>query len=314
MKKEVKHRPLKRKDLDKLKYIHSNRFITPQLFHSKFYQGKSLDATWQFLRRLKEMGYLKEKKFGFQGRFVPAVVYLSYHAINELKSLGQIIAGRVAEVKIPSSEVDHHLSVISLRIALEKDPFFKSLFWVSDYELNSGIDPLLKWKHEALTDAEKIIRRGEFKPNGVNRPPRIVDGYFRAEILNGTDEKPSVEGFVLEFENSPYSYRRIIEIVVKIDTLYPKSKKLIVSASPENSKRINRIIWRFMHLNVEYRADKRTKKLKPHKVVPFKERGGNPSLWNFADYKSVINKTFSTSYRKLRAPDEPNKPNKDEVN
>lgn len=268
-------RSLKAVDFERLLYLHSNRFMTPKIFREKFFPELTYFRALQLLNRYKKAGYVRFIK---NRKFTDTAVILTSPALREIRDKRLAILSSTNEVKISDASRGHHERVMRLRLAIEKDPAFTDVFWVSDFEMACGIKPQQKWTHRSLSFEDREARANELRPKKKNRKVRTPDGYFEA-VRGG-----QVETYIFEYEHSPYGPKLVKEIVEKLDKDFPKTRKLIVSQTPENSRRINNIIWNFMHTR------------------GYAKRGGKPDLWYTTDYDHASNKPLDKTFRKLRNP------------
>jgi len=256
--------------------------MTPRLFHLKFMPNKTYFRALQLLNLYRKKEYVRFIEFR---DFTNKAAILTRKALKEIHEKRLTILTNLNEVKVSFKAMEHHERVIHLRIALEKNPTFTDLLWVSDFEMACGIEPALKFKYRNLSVEERIVSDRKFRPKktGKGYKKRIPDGYFEA-IRNGL-----VEAYVFEYENSKYSFGQIKDVVVKLEKDYPTARKLIVSRTAENAARMNNAIWYFMHES------------------KFAQRGGRPSLWFTTDYDHALSKTLETNFRKLRNPNQESK-------
>ncbi len=72
------------------------------------------------------------------------------------------------------------MRVQEVRIAFEANPDLKNIFWVSDFEMRSGITPNIKARFLA-GKLDKERWRGNWS-DARNHSRRTPDGYFEADV------------------------------------------------------------------------------------------------------------------------------------
>ncbi len=226
--------PMTTEEEERLVWIHSNKFIVPELFHKKFIPSQTYRHACRLLSRYAspEVGFFHMQQ---DNVFQRANYYLTAKAIRTLDATNKILVRSTKyPVKINPKEKDHDLLVQAIRISFEYSEHLKSVFWVSDFELRSGISPSIKAEFlEGKLDKEKWRSNG-FNPNPKGR--RTPDGYFEAD-LDGERM-----GFTLEYEHQPYGDKKISDMVDCLKDGYPHAFKLVVSASYKNALRMIRAL------------------------------------------------------------------------
>ncbi len=263
---------LKPEDYEKLIYIHSNRILSPKMFQKKFFSDKTRQRAEQLIWRYHDQGYVFIRK---QNHFSMAAVGLKRNTIRDIveKRLALIRAG--SPVKVNYRELEHHQRVAALRVTMEQSPSFQDVFWVSDFEMSSGITREAKWNFR-LMDVEArdtFYKKWELRPKVKYK--RTADGYFEA-LING-----SHVSFILEYEHYPYSYKRIQTMLNRLEAGFPAAFKLIVCANKTNSERMNRALWVYSE-----KAKKRIDRAK----------------WLVAEYQDVISKPHKEAFIPILEP------------
>ena len=219
---------------ERLVWIHSNKFIVPELFNKKFIPSQSYRHACRVLNEYAtpEVGFLHVQQDNI---FQRANYFLTAQAIRTLDATNKILVRSTKyPVKINSKEKDHDLLVQAIRISFEANEDLKNVFWVSDFELRSGISPSVKAEFlEGKLNKEKWRSIG-FNPNPKGR--RTPDGYFEAD-LDG--ERMA---FTLEYEHQPYGDKKISDMVDNLKDGYPHAFKLVVSSGYKNALRMIRAL------------------------------------------------------------------------
>lgn len=218
------------KEAEHLAWLHSNKFTTPELFWKKFYPAISFQYACRVLKNYSspEKGLLHIHK---PHRFLNSYYFLTGGAIRLLDERNQILVRSTKyPVKINPYEREHDLMVQRIRIAFEANPDLSNVFWVSDFEMRSGITPAVKARF-LEGGLEKARWRGNWSEER-NKGRRTPDGYFEADIDGHRYE------FVLELENTPRSERKIYEMVEYLNDSFPDGYKLVVSANDKNTVRM----------------------------------------------------------------------------
>jgi len=213
-----------------LAWIHSNKFTIPELFQKKFYpQGTYRNACYVLSKYVKKGFLLFEKVNMFAHNFY----FLTLPAIRTLDGTGQMmVMGRKHPIRINRYEKQHDLMVQELRIVLEACPSLGDIFWVSDFEMRSGITP--ETKTEFLNDELESnwrVRAYERAKASIHRTP---DGYFEADF------KEKRRAFVLEFERTAYNWNMIQRMVYNLDDAFPSAHRLVVSETRSHAWRMVR--------------------------------------------------------------------------
>jgi hypothetical protein len=217
-------------EAEHLVWIHSNKFIIPDVFHKKFFK-KSYRYACRVLRKYYlKRGFLHITKA--EGTtFQDSMYFLTTAAIQSLDSKDKILVrGTKYPVKINPYERQHDLRVQEIRVAIESSEDLSDIFWVTDFEMRSGITPVIKAKFREGKLDKKIWRSNGSNPNSTGR--RTPDGYFEADL------EGQREGFTIEFENHPYNDQKLNRMTTYLKYYYPNATKLVVSASRENSVRM----------------------------------------------------------------------------
>lgn len=244
---------------ERLAWIHSNKFTVPKLFHKKFLSSQTYRNACIILKNYSslEKGFLHVQQ---ETVFQRADYFLTAAAIRALDTGNKILVRNVKyPVKINPVEKTHDLRVQAIRISFEASPCLKDVFWVSDFELRSGITPSVKAEFlEGKLDKER------WRSNGRNSNPkgrRTPDAYFEAD-LDGRRM-----GFTLEYEHRPYGDRKINDMVFYLRDGYSQAFKLVVSSNPETMMRM------FRALKLKVKAE-------------------GQENWFVSDYETVINQPF----------------------
>ena len=129
---------------DRLAWVHSNKFIVPELFHKKFIPNQTYQHACRLLNKYAspEIGFFHIQQ---DNVFQRANYFLTAQAIRTLDATNKILVRSTKyPVKINPKEKDHDILVQAIRISFEGSEQLKSIFWVSDFELRSGISPSKK--------------------------------------------------------------------------------------------------------------------------------------------------------------------------
>ena len=219
---------------ERLVWIHSNKFIVPDLFNKKFIPAQTYRHSCRVLSHYAspEIGFLHMQQ---DNVFQRANYYLTAPAIRTLDTTNKILVRSTRyPVKINSKEKDHDLLVQAIRISFETSEYLKGIFWVSDFELRSGISPSVKAEF-----LEGKLNKGKWRSNGFNPNPkgrRTPDGYFEADF---DGER---RGFTLEYEHHPYGDKKITDMVDYLKDGYPHALKLVVCSGFKNALRMIRAL------------------------------------------------------------------------
>ncbi len=217
-----------------LVWIHSNKFTVPELFRKKFYPQKTYRNACYFLNK-----YAKSEKWFLHSekptQTSHTYYYLTAGAIRTLDAMDRILVRSTKyPIKINPYEREHDLKVQEVRIAFEANPDLGEIFWVSDFEMRSGITPLVKSRF--LTGKlDKGRWRGSWS-GARNHSRRTPDGYFEADV---DGQRMS---FAFEFENKPRSDGKIQDMVSYLNYSFPETSKMIVSAIEKNAVRMIRAL------------------------------------------------------------------------
>jgi hypothetical protein len=257
------------KETEHLAWIHSNKFTTPELFHRKFLPDQSLRNAYKILNKYtdpeKNFLHVLKTAVGNCNFF-----FLTAGALRTLDENNRILARSTRyPVKINPYEREHDQKVQIIRITFEGSEDLKDIFWVSDFEMRSGITPSIKADYlQGRLDKER------WRSNGANTNPkgrRTPDGYFEADIENRRI------AFALEFENHHYNEGKIQRMTENLRDLFPHALKLIVTATPRNA-----VIM--------------IKALQPR--IKDSER----HQWFVSDFDKVTTKSFKRSWHQLSRP------------
>lgn len=217
-------------EAERLAWIHSNKFIVPDLFHKKFIPDQTYRHACRLLSHYAspETGFLHMQQ---DNVFQRANYFLTAQAIRTLDSMDRILVRSTKyPVKINHKEKDHDLRVQAIRIALEQSEYLKDIFWVSDFEMRSGIRPTTKAEFlEGKLDKRRWRSNG-YNPNPTGR--RTPDAYFEA----GLDGQRTA--FTLEYEHLPYGDKKISDMVDNLKDGFPHAFRLVVSRNYHQSVRM----------------------------------------------------------------------------
>ncbi len=215
-------------------WIHSNKFTTPELFYKKFLSDRSSRTAYNTLNRYAsfEKGFLHVMKTPVANS---NFFFLTAGALRCLDENKRVLVRSVRyPVKINPREREHDFKVQAIRIALEASNELKDVFWVSDFEMRSGITPVIKAEYlEGKLDVERWRSNGS-NPNPVGR--RTPDGYFEADVENRRI------GFVLEFENQHYNEQIMNRMTGNLKDRFPDALKLIVTVNANSAVRMIRVL------------------------------------------------------------------------
>ncbi len=261
-------------DYAKLIYIHSNRTMDFQLFRYKFFPNKSHVTAWKVIQRYAKPGneYVEILQ---RSHFEKAVFRLTRKAITELRDKQLALVTYVHPVSINWDHVQHHHRVVSLRIVLERNPYFQDVFWVSDYEMACGIGREAKWNYRLKDFGGREEYSRSWKSQNFYRVP---DGYF--EALIGTKHIP----FVLEYEHKEYSAEKVFGVIRGLEEDFAPTNKLFVCQDEKNAVRLNNLIWTCMDAS--------------------RRRTINRKLWLITDFESAIHKPFEEAFKPIEKPRE----------
>jgi len=227
----------------KLAYIQSNKFITLRSFHRKFLKNKTEAAAWYQLEKFCKFDPpLLERLRGshFEERFYR----LTAAALKYLDFENRIL---VRNPRFPNGmraqSYEHDCRVIALRVSFEENPDLMNVFWVSDFEMRTGVTPEIKagfiagklnkttWRYNRDKDLFHW-KEGDLKGGPKNQYPRTPDGYMEAD-LDGRREI-----FVFEYIHQSYSRQTLDRMVYQLesDPVFSKGYKLIVSKNTEDAE------------------------------------------------------------------------------
>jgi len=253
-----------------LGWIHSNKFTIPELFHKRFIQPRTYRMACHVLRnQYLKKGFLEVTKA--EGTtFQDSMYYLTGGAIKALDAMGKILVRSVNyPVKINPYERKHDLLVQTIRIAFEANTELKRVFWLSDFEMRGGITQEVK-----KTFLAGELDKGKWRSNWVNiqsKGRRTPDGYFEADL------EGKRYGFALEFEHVQNPEGKIRRMIEYLDESFPDALRLVVSANPENAKRMINIL--------RSRIDERKR-----------------SRWFVSDYEKAVSLPFKRIWHQLNHP------------
>ena len=218
-----------------LTWIHSNKFTTPELFHKRFIHPRTYRQACSIMRDqyLKKgfLGMTKAESTTFQD----SMYYLSTKAIQILDENEKILVKKTNyPVRINPYERQHDLEVQAIRIAFEKNDQLGRIFWLSDFEMRSGITQGVK---KAFLSGD--LDKEEWRSNWVNtqiRGRRTPDGYFE------TDLDGKRYGFTLEYEHVQNPEAKIGRMIDYLKDSFPNVLRLVVSADKKNATRMMNIL------------------------------------------------------------------------
>jgi hypothetical protein len=217
-----------------LAWIHSNKFTVPELFRKKFCPQQTYRNACYFLNKYarSEKGFLHGEK---PTQTSHTYYYLTAAAIRTLDAMDRILVRSTKyPVKINPYEREHDMKVQEVRIAFEANPDLKNIFWVSDFEMRSGITPHVKSRFLA-GECDKERWRGNWS-DGRNHSRRTPDGYFEADVDGQR------MAFAFEFENKPRSDGKIQDMVNYLNFSFPETSRMVVSAIEKNAIRMIRAL------------------------------------------------------------------------
>ncbi len=255
------------KEVEHLVWIHSNKFTMPELFRKKFYPQGTYRNTCYVLSKYTKKGFLLFEKANM---FAHNYYFLTIEAIRSLDEAGRImVMNRKNPIRINPYERTHDLMVQELRIVIEASPELEDIFWVSDFEMRSGITPSLKaeflagkleddWRKWAWRRIKSLLRR-------------TPDGYFEADL------EGERTAFVLEFERTAYNQKMVENMVWYLSDSFPHALRLIVSETEKHAVRMVR------NLQFRLKEDKR-------------------SQWYVSDFGRVTGQPFTKSWHRLSHP------------
>ena len=240
---------LEPKEVEILAYIHSNKFITPKLYHRKFHSHQTYVTACSHLRAMEARGLvLRVRKFQNDDTYY----YLTRPSIRHLSGLARILTSpEIRSPHINPFEREHDKRVLAMRVQIEQTGGFQGLTWLSDYEMRCGLR--MGWK-KALEVGKGWDLAGT-KLHRVHR--RTPDGYFQGTLQD------QAYGFVLEYEHSAYNREKISKMILNLTYDFPNAFRLIVSRDIPHTVRM-------MHAMDTY--------LKGHQ-----DRG----LWGFSFFEKV---------------------------
>lgn len=254
---------------ERLAWIHSNKFTTPDLFHRKFLPSQTYRNACILLRKYTspDVGFLHMQQ---ETVFQRANYYLTAGAIRALDAGNKMLVRSTKyPIKINFAEKTHDLRVQAIRIGFEACPDLKDIFWVSDFEMRSGISPAVKGEFLQGKLDKKRWRSDGLNPNPKGR--RTPDGYFEA------DYEGQRMGFTLEYEHHPYSDRKMGDMVGYLKEEFPHAVKLVVSAIPQQATRMV-------------------------KALKGKIRQEDREMWFVTDFESAMSKSFRGIWQQLNQP------------
>lgn len=256
-------------EVDHLVWIHSNKFTTPELFYKKFQQDRSLRTAYNTLNRYvsPENGFLHVLKTPVANS---NFFYLTAGALRSLDENKKILVRSTRyPVKINPREREHDKKVQAIRITLEACVDLKDVFWVSDFEMRSGITPAVKAEYlEGKLDIER------WRSNGANPNPkgrRTPDGYFEADVENRRI------GFAFEFENQHYNEAIIERMIGNLKDFFPVALKLIATTNPSSAIRMIRFLQAKIKVSEQH-------------------------LWFISDFNKVTSMPFRRCWHQLDKP------------
>lgn len=265
---QTQDRKPSRQIIEHFAYIHSNKFITPYLFWKKFFHKRSWIGAAKELERQKKKGFLDSE--ARENRFSPTFYFLTPKALKILDDQNTSLIHTLAHSPhIRPGEKKHDQKVIELRIAFEADPFLSEIFWVSDYELRSGINREIKAKF-----LEGNFDKIRWRYNKAGKKPankRKPDAYFEATI------EGKRYSFILEYENKQYYQDKLRKMRLRLNREFPTARRLLVCLDEQN-------------------AFKTIELLK--KIVP----GPEQNKWHVSFFDKVVISSFKDSWFRVSNP------------
>lgn len=218
------------KEVEHLAWIHSNKFTIPDVFGKRFFKSSYRYACRVLRKYYLEKGFLHMVK-AESTTFQDSIYSLTAGAIRSLDAQNKILVRSTKyPVKVNPYEREHDIKVQEIRTAIELSVDLREVFWVSDFEMRSGISPLVKARFvDGSLDKEKWRSNG-MNPNNTGR--RTPDGYFEADL------EGQREAFVLEFEHHPYDDFKFNRMIWNLKHHFPDATKLVVSADRKNALRM----------------------------------------------------------------------------
>ena len=243
------------RDVDTLAYIHSNKFITTNLFHRKFHPNHTLWAACLHLNRLADRGLvLRLQKLPNEDSFY----CLTRPALKHLSGLARILlSSEVRSPRINPFEREHDKRVLAMRIQIEAAGGLEGLTWLSDYEMRCGLK--MVWK-KALVEGRGWDLAGAKLRRVHDRTP---DGYFEWAV------EGKAYGFALEYEHTAYNRDKMTGMLLNLNRDFPGAFRLIVSRDKAHALRMMEGLGTFL------KNDPR-------------DRG----LWGFSFFEKVIRLPF----------------------
>lgn len=223
-----------KEEVEQLVWLHSNKFTIPELFRKKFFPQQTYRNACYLLNKYArpEKGFLHADK---PTQTSHTYYYLTATAIRTLDAMDRFLVRSIKyPVKINPYEREHDLKVQEVRIAFEGNQDLKNVFWVSDFEMRSGITPSVKARFLA-GELDKERWRGSWS-GARNHSRRTPDGYFEADV---DGERMA---FAFEFENKPRSDGKIQDMVNYLNFSFPEATKMVVSAIEKNAVRMIRAL------------------------------------------------------------------------
>jgi hypothetical protein len=221
-------------EVAQLVWIHSNKFTIPELFRKKFFPQMTYRNTCYLLNKYArpEKGFLHSEK---PTQTSNTYYYLTAGAIRTLDAMDRLLVRSTKyPIKINPYEREHDMKVQEVRIAFEAKADLGGVFWVSDFEMRSGITPAVKARFQA-GELDKGRWRSSWS-EGRNKSRRTPDGYFEADVDGQR------MAFAFEFENKPRSDGKIQDMVSYLNYSFPEATKMVVSAIEKNAIRMIRAL------------------------------------------------------------------------
>ena len=256
-------------EMEHLVWIHSNKFTTPELFYKKFLPNQTSRNAYKILKKYtspeRDLLHVLKTPIGNSNLF-----FLTAGALRTLDENNKILVrSNKYPVKINTHEKEHDVMVQTIRITFESLEELKDIFWVSDFEMRSGITPSIKAEY-----LEGKLNKERWRSNGANPNPRgrrTPDGYFEADI-----EGRRV-AFALELENHHYNDVILQRMTENLKGGFPRALKLIVSATHGNEVRMIR------SLQTRIKPDEQPQ-------------------WFVSDFERVTTKPFKKCWHQLNQP------------
>ncbi len=154
-------------EMEHLVWIHSNKFTTPELFYKKFLPNQTSRNAYKILKKYtspeRDLLHVLKTPIGNSNLF-----FLTAGALRTLDENNKILVrSNKYPVKINTHEKEHDVMVQTIRITFESLEELKDIFWVSDFEMRSGITPSIKAEY-----LEGKLNKERWRSNGANPNPQ----------------------------------------------------------------------------------------------------------------------------------------------